>query len=938
MKYCKQAIFMIVLSATPLIKGEVANISALYTLDVTSLMVPYSNSFGSTIDCDDAGVEKLGSMMTLFEVDSCFNDVSDSFSSLPKMFSVSNFSSYASENTGAFKRQNNICSCVNSKRGTGKSQLEMRGDLTSSETFVLAHLQDALNRFKVRSQYTHNMMILHAQAMGEGEALKYQLDEAVQIGESYKDFVNKTIEDVVTKNTTIMYGAKTTLDQKVKNIIQTSATIDDSPSVINVLRDQEVEGESCLSMKDFLLRKSFPLSNAFWSNIGNNFSEEDWNSNNLRKKYITNKLDVGQEEIAARIEFLEKNPLVKMVFDSGDKEAASKVFNVIKKHMKAGHNCESKPTGCHGDFIGKKVGAYNQEIAEVFKEPAMVALIKKQRKADTEKQIGELVTSSSQRLSINSLNSWANQEFGTDLDHCTNILKFTVAIKGFSRMQQYEDAAKRKCEEFIPKYCEQAGNVLRQGSFNEAITGPKEKLLNLYQSTALEMDPDPTTNGNYQIESEKVCQNHRRYHNGKSLNVEEFRSSICSGQQDSGICSNKEALLREFLTLPEDKVHNVEQFAEVSENFVRYLDVRPKIETMSEQTQSRFKKSGGSITSLFKSDEKLKNNDFESFASPLSETASAPLESTEAAGAIKQSQHSPFVNNSHANHFTDTLSNIKDSKEEVDKEIKSTKEAIAANKQRLARTSTTPEFKSEINDRVKMLESLLAEKEKSSQEYQKIINQLMQNQENPQPTAARKIASVKNADEEVEERTSTPKGRMVAASSSKNDNLEERSLANISHAESFSTAGGMRGGAASLGSSSASAVSAATAAGKKGVNSALLAKYGITVQENGANVQVASDQDTAQISALLKNANQSDIGLQVSKLEYEKFKNNDLTALNKLYQEKLEMIENNVVKLMIHSDGESESLEFYAIKEDGKIVFQPVRKTKLSDLKNALIQ
>ena len=50
------------------------------------------------------------------------------------------------------------------------------------------------------------------------------------------------------------------------------------------------------------------------------------------------------------------------------------------------------------------------------------------------------------------------------------------------------------------------------------------------------------------------------------------------------------------------------------------------------------------------------------------------------------------------------------------------------------------------------------------------------------------------------------------------------------------------------------------------------------------------------------------------------------------------MIENNVVKLMIHSDGESESLEFYAIKEDGKIVFQPVRKTKLSDLKNALIQ
>ncbi|MFA5584422.1 MAG: hypothetical protein WDA09_09415 [Bacteriovoracaceae bacterium] len=139
-----------------------------------------------------------------------------------------------------------------------------------------------------------------------------------------------------------------------------------------------------------------------------------------------------------------------------------------------------------------------------------------------------------------------------------------------------------------------------------------------------------------------------------------------------------------------------------------------------------------------------------------------------------------------------------------------------------------------------------------------------------------------------------------------------------------------------MGAASTQRSSSASVGNRGTINSALLSKYGITVQESDSNVQVALDRESGQISQLLTNASKSDIGLEVSKVEYDKFKNNDLNALNQLYEDRIEMLESDVVKLMIHAEGVEESLEFYAIKEDGKVVFQPVRKSKLSDLQNAL--
>ncbi|MFA7613333.1 MAG: hypothetical protein WCY48_03785, partial [Candidatus Caldatribacteriota bacterium] len=258
-------------------------------------------------------------------------------------------------------------------------------------------------------------------------------------------------------------------------------------------------------------------------------------------------------------------------------------------------------------------------------------------------------------------------------------------------------------------------------------------------------------------------------------------------------------------------------------------------------------------------------------------------------------------------------------------------------------TSSSSEINRELEIRLENLEKLLAEKEKTSQNYQGLISKLMEAQKAPRSAKAPAVANSAIAEDEaaskvvgIEAKKSTG-GAVVSnrPSFSEEQNSTQRAPASV---ENFNTSAGMGGGAAAASVGMSSSVSQASRGGSR-YNGALLSKYGIIVQETpGSTVSVAQETEGTRFQAMGAFREASNIPLEVSQKAFEKFKENDLSALQELYQESLEKIDDEVVKILVSSEESDETLEFYAIKEDGKVVFQPIRKNKLSDLQNTLSQ
>lgn len=878
------------------------------------------------------------------------------------------------DNVSAFKKQQEICDCINTNL-KDEDNLANK-DILNSEEYALVHLENMMKGFTDRSHYTHNMMILHAQSLGGDAALAYGLDKPVNIHQRYRDFVSNIIDKNIKNGLNIPPERVPAFDAKVKDIM-TQAYSEKRGSVLDLLGKKEAKGELCYPMKQYLLVKSFPVDDAFWGVFKKDFSEKDWNISELKSSLIKEKDDTKKAAIQARIEFLEKNPFVKLALNSKDPNAARKVYGVMKKHMGSlPRNCSDiEFQGCHKQFVEKSLAKYQKEVMSVFQDPEMQKLIMKERAAEAEKHIGDLLNSSEEKLNITSLNNWGKtiNNAGLDLEACgkhfmnnplmaphegtavdlTGIdltyyeidLKSAISGSSSNKGDQniLDDNKTYNCLKFLPAYCGSVGagpsSVLAKGGNLSEVVGNKKRLDDLYMRVQREMDPDPGKNEDYQAIAQDLCNNDFRTYRGESVNFDGYKSMFCKNGANREICSDKEKLYASFTNLRRDDYLSSSYSSNTP--FANYFNNPAQISSLSDTAIQSFvtNGSGGTSDALFS---KPETND----SSVKPNVVSDSFQFVSSNETTSLTSEMPIVNN--ASNFSQPIvggmtsniqNSLRESKEELDEEIRATKEAISYNKERLSRPNTTPQFRSEIDERVRSLEMLLAEKEKSAQQYQELINKLLDQKQGASPTVAQADSfdpgSSQIAKDESQRVASSSTVRNTVPSVKNNELNEDISRTPASISENFSTSGGVKGGA-SIGGSSLGASSAAGSRSRGTVNSALLSKYGITVQENDQSVQVAPDKERREISQLLTNASKADVGIEVSKTEYDQFRNNDLNALNRLYEERLKSIETDVVKLLIHADGVDESLEFYAIKEDGKVVFQPVRKNTLKDLQNAL--
>jgi hypothetical protein len=767
--------------------------------------------------------------------------------------------------------------------------------------------------------------------------------------------------------------------------------------IMDVMTGKPVPGESCMPMHTFLSFNQMPSEKEFWQDISNmnSFKPEDWNYEGLKKEMYDKirilkrapgsdvaELQTRVRALRARLVFLNKNPMFKHGLQSkaviGQKELGreeslqEEVFRMIKTHLSPkDSSCLSRDMSCLVGFHKTgEVNALKEAGAKFFKEDKVIAAMKEQMDQDMQLEINKITekrdwhnkgVSLTQDLLAQNVKDRTNYDItrctGTDAD-------LTECTQSFALYCRILDSSKDRIDDSIPDF--------------------EEEWLN-------EISPDPAKNRLYQEKSKKFCEGTFRSKNDPNdmSDFFHFQRDLCKDSKNEATCGDKEKLFKAFLARypahvkPEEEMFfssamtGTNLFAATSmkmrsgrgpastpltETDAMVDSTTNKIDDnvaaqLEEDTNRLEESSSGSkgngffesIKNFFSSDEEVGIADttpvspvtevsseepgmFSSIMKDLATTMNegAPVENGYESDYSNYSNYSYNAGSAELNSATKTegkaaLSETQKLKEENDQEKEEMEEELEVARKKLAK-ATEEASKSGLENRVKLLEQLLAQKDKMAENYEKLIEKLTKEQE--EKSAKPAVAQARTA-----EATPTPTTAKASSSQAKaeSSNEENSARAPASVAEqNFSTAGVRSGASSSLSSPQRSS------SGVK-VNEALLSKYGVTVQgSTEGSILVATDRDSQSIPALTTSPEAKNVPLDVSRTQFDKFRSNDLETLKEIYDSRIKSIEGSIIKISVRTKGEEEALEFYAIKEGDKVVFQPVRKARLGDLKLTL--
>jgi hypothetical protein len=233
-----------------------------------------------------------------------------------------------------------------------------------------------------------------------------------------------------------------------------------------------------------------------------------------------------------------------------------------------------------------------------------------------------------------------------------------------------------------------------------------------------------------------------------------------------------------------------------------------------------------------------------------------------------------------------------------------------------------------MNARIKELEDLLAKKD---QDFKKLLDDKFKEESSTHPSSQKGASRTAS---ETEDDNSSQGQSSTQAQSTSSQSLS-RTPASFSGVGAFSGLSSSSGNGNGIG-----------APGKKGsesqFNDALLAKYGIMIDQKNYGAQVVARE--ADVDGLVKltqiyedQEKSTLVSAVVSDSQFEKMKENDLTTLASLYNKKIKKLGHQITKLKISSEtSEGDSLEYYVIKEGDQVVFQPVRRYTRESLMEAI--
>lgn len=738
-------------------------------------------------------------------------------------------------------------------------------------------------------------------------------------------------------------------DEVLSKALESIDSRDQYKTVLDNLNDKTKHPESCFPYADYLKVSMLPESSLFWAEILNKkeYNFEDWNYYSVLEKF--NNSQGNEKKLAeAKLDFLNRNPTLKSLFGSLNKKLGENLYKDMRKVLNPSAGCV-KDNSCRSEFF-EKGGNLHQSLKAYYEDPENRTTHIGQTFSEMTDVISDLV----------------NPDVHKELVIPTFRLAYNNSDLRYSECNSsVEPKDAPECVDMLKNYC------------SELYIHEKEMLPNLQKKEdektytnnwIKDLEAIPAENENYLKFQDLMCDKLARSYpfSNKVMNLEGFKKDYCpkNPQECEGLDDAKLFKLFVSKTKTTNKVfndsnelvedtsglHKLAQANSENKTAVRQMDEKVLEEVKTANSISNLNKpssdSAPSIRELIGCTDCSSTGGSRGSDISISEHASV-IGYEEPAKADSNSQsvfanaqiNQPFLSNNVGNIANEAvLSDARNELSTLKKEEQAIKKEITQVKEELNSSPTSPNS-SALESRLQNLEKLLAEKEKTSQSYQSLITKLLEsNKEGTSPKKAKEPVEVASFDSEVIEGTRKTSSATVASNRPTNLNDEQHAAQRApASVETFSTSGSaMLGGAGAIGSFSSLGTQAMKSGGGK-INSALLSKYGIMVQENAnSSVAVAQEAEANKFQTFGAFKEASNIPLEVSPKAFEKFKVNDLSALQELYKESLENIQDDVVKILVSNANSKETLEFYAIKEEGKVVFQPIRKMKLTDLQNVL--
>lgn len=648
---------------------------------------------------------------------------------------------------------------------------------------------------------------------------------------------------------------------------------------------------------------------------------------------------------------------------------------MIKTYMSPkDSSCLDRDGDCQLAFIRSgDVDALKEAGAKFFKEDKVIAAMKEQVDLDmkeeieritAKKELSNLEVNLTQDLLAQKVQETTNFDITSCTDTGADLIKCTESFSLYCRIL---DESKDRIANAIPDF--------------------EKEWLN-------EITPDPKKNRLYQEKSKKFCEGTFRTGEfpDEEMDFPHFQKDYCEDSKNAEVCGDRDKLFKAFLkkypihvNLEEEKrvedilsgKGNPTVIAATFKSMPRpttesaaFQEAKPDIadpkvaDQLQEDTDKVVAESGGgffsALKNLFSSDEESvvsestpNSSSSEAFSEGSTEIIDGAaseepgmfssimkdLATTMNEGApVETGYESDYSNYSYSAGLADSnsapvveekaaLAETQKLKEENDEEKEEMEEELEEVRKKLA-TATEEASRSGLENRVKLLEELLAQKDKMAENYEKLIEKLTKEQEE-KIAAHAEAPQVKTTEAGPAQTQTKTNSSQVTAESSKEE-TGSRAPASVAE-QNFSTAGARSGGASNSLSSPQRSVSSVK------VNEALLSKYGVTVQgSTEGSVLVATDRDSQSLPALTTSPETKNVPLDVSRTQFDKFRSNDLETLKEIYDSRIKSIEGSIIKISVRTKGEKEALEFYAIKEGDKVVFQPVRKARLGDLKLTL--
>lgn len=764
----------------------------------------------------------------------------------------------------------------------------------------------------------------------------------------------------------------------MNDVRQSKATVNDGvanalnslvlpPADKNLLTETKLAEGQCVSAREYLAYKQIPSpKSTFYSALtSKEYHPTDWNYNILQGQLKA--LETGsKDEVASRnsnirqvrerMEFLNRNPMFKNFFmvslatndeyyksaNITDEEKAKiinnpgwtnldakkqELFNIIK-----GLNPSDK----------NNVAAFRQKATDFFIRPEVGYLTNLEVQKSMYREFENL------KNPINLMPAKlpsTQKELEAKFAENTKYISPGECNKGGANVE--------KCVDSYSAYCKLLNDSEVQMYSND--TGAENLAADVTFENMDNFDPNISTNPDFKKFNDRIC-NSRRLARAPGANPSqtffEFKKNYCSKNKNaaclaSSVGGNDKIRDEYFKSYGElEQSPNKEDDRQIVENF----DVTNKgmntNKTMnleeaemvanSDSSPERSKNLLDRIGDFFTNKEEKKEEDavvavpvsegsaFSTFAKGMGNLAS------NMGGQPMIEETSNFVPATAVVPTTTTVASEQRLSEDDKEKIRSQAEdEIAKSKKEIA-AATSAAQKESLETRMKLMEELLAQKTENEAKYQKLIDQL--SKKNDEKLDAKVAEAVK-----AETQSNRRQAANTFQASNNFDDFEDqrnRAPASVGDSGGYGTSGGTGGGNSSSSSSAGGAKVSAGSRGNKAVanfNTALLeaqeAKTGKIQKSSDGSIVVASDSDSPALKSLSNAASGTDYSLSVTAADYAGFENQSVETL-KRYQEKLisSMDSNQSVRVLVKSD-KKEPLEFYVVKDGGKLFFKPVRKS-----------